>query len=289
MIRLTTPASTLIVLSVLTGAAFGQTASRSCDQLTKFKLTGTELVIAKAESTPEFCRVDGTIDPRTGVGGKSYGIGFAIALPANWNGGFLFQGGGGLNGNVARPLGSQAAGDTPALARGFAVVTTDSGHKGAVFDGSFMQDQQAALDFAYAAIGRVTQVAKLIVAEYYGQTAKHSYFDGVIAGDPAMRAGYSNLADAWVTVALNQIAPKDDAGKPVAARVFSDSDKKLIVNSVLEQCDAADGLKDGMIFNARACHFAPSRLVCKGAKSEGCLSSAQAEAIERGFAGPKNA
>jgi hypothetical protein len=41
---------------------------------------------------------------------------------------------------VAQPLGSQAVGDTPALARGFAVVTTDSGHKGAVFDGSFMQD-----------------------------------------------------------------------------------------------------------------------------------------------------
>ena len=51
------------------------------------------------------------------------------------------------------------------------------------------------------------------------------------------------------TVALNPIAPKDESGKPVAGRVFSDSDKKLIVNSVLAQCDAADGLKDGMIFN----------------------------------------
>jgi feruloyl esterase len=272
---------------VLSGVAFGQTAPRSCEQLTKFKVTGAELVIAKAESTlaamplPAYCRVDGTIDPRTGVGGKPYGIGFAITLPANWNGGFLFQGGGGLNDNVARPLGAQAAGDVPVLARGFAVVTTDSGHKGTVFDGSFMQDQQAALDFAYAAIGRVTQVAKAIVAQYYGQTARHSYFDGcstggreamlvtqryptyfdgVIAGDPAMRTGYSNLADAWITVALNQIAPKDDAGKPVAGRVFSDSDKKLIVNSVLEQCDVADGLKDGMIFNMRACRFDPAVL-----------------------------
>jgi feruloyl esterase len=295
----------------LTGVAYGQ----SCGQLTKFKLPGTELAIAKAESVPSaaslpaYCRVDGTIDPRTGVAGKPYGIGFAIALPENWNGGFLFQGGGGLNGSVARPLGSQAAGGTPALARGFAVVTTDSGHKGAVFDGSFMQDQQAGLDFAYAAIGRVTQVARLIVAEYYGRAARHSYFDGcstggreamlvtqryptyfdgVIAGDPAMRTGYSNLADAWVTVALNRIAPKDDAGKPVANRVFSDSDKKLILNSVLEQCDAADGLKDGMIFNARACHFDPAVLTCKGAKAEGCLTSAQVGAIRTGFAGPKS-
>jgi len=109
----------------------------------------------------------------------------------------------------------------------------------------------------------------MIVAQYYGAAARHSYFDGcstggreamlvtqryptyfdgVISGDPAMRTGYSNLADAWVTVALNQIAPKDDAGKPVVGRVFSDGDKKLIANSVLEQCDAADGLKDGMIF-----------------------------------------
>ena len=126
----------VILALLLVGAAFGQTAPRYCEQFTKFKLTGTELVIAKAEAVPAasplpgYCRVDGTIDPRTGVDGKPYGIGFAIALPGNWNGGFLFQGGGGLNGNVARPLGSQAAGDTPALARGFAVVTTDSGHKG---------------------------------------------------------------------------------------------------------------------------------------------------------------
>jgi hypothetical protein len=299
----------------LAGAAYAQ----SCDQLTKFKIPGTELAIAKAESVaagvaqgvplPAYCRVDGAIDPRTGVGGKSYGIGFAVALPGNWNGGFLFQGGGGLNGSVARPLGAQAAGDTPALARGFAVVTTDSGHKGAVFDGSFMQDQQAALDFAYIAVGRVTQVAKMIVAQYYGAAARHSYFDGcstggreamlvtqryptyfdgVISGDPAMRTGYSNLADAWVTVALNQIAPKDDAGKPVVTRVFSDGDKKLVVNSVLEQCDAADGLKDGMIFNFRACHFDPAVLACKGAKAEGCLTSAQVGAIKKGFAGPKN-
>jgi hypothetical protein len=43
-----------------------------------------------------------------------------VALPDNWNGRFLFQGGGGLNGTLALPLGAQAAGGTPGLARGFA-------------------------------------------------------------------------------------------------------------------------------------------------------------------------
>ncbi|WP_155240066.1 tannase/feruloyl esterase family alpha/beta hydrolase [Kingella kingae] len=32
---------------------------------------------------------------RTGADGKSYAIGFQMRLPANWNGKFLFQGGGG--------------------------------------------------------------------------------------------------------------------------------------------------------------------------------------------------
>lgn len=318
----------LVLFAVLAVPLLAQTP---CDQLTKFRIAGTSLEIATASTfpaaaagttragrgpetipvaMPSYCRIDGTINARTGVDGKPYGIGFALALPATWNGGFLFQGGGGLNGSVAQPMGGQAAGDIPALARGFAVVTTDSGHKGAVFDGSFMRDQQAALDFAYAAIGRVTEVAKLIVAQYYGSAARRSYFDGcstggreamlvtqryplyfdgVISGDPAMRTGYSNLADAWVTVLLNQIAPKDAAGKPDSSKALSDSDKKLVVSSILQQCDAADGIKDGLIFSKEGCPFNPAALTCKGEKTDACLTSAQVNAIQKGFAGPKTA
>src|SRR5207253_9263149 len=90
---------------------------------------------------PTRCRVDGIIDRRTGTDGKTYGIRFAIALPDKWTGQYLQQGGGGLNGTVAEPTGAQAAGAQPALVRGFAVATSDSGHKsaGGGFDASFMQ------------------------------------------------------------------------------------------------------------------------------------------------------
>ena len=81
-------------------------------------------------AVPAHCRVDGVIDERTGRDGKPYAIGFAVALPANWNGRFLFQGGGGLNGSVQPPNGGQYAGEQSALARGFAVASTDSGHQG---------------------------------------------------------------------------------------------------------------------------------------------------------------
>ena len=59
---------------------------------------------------PAHCRVEGVIDERTGEGGKTYGIGFALALPADWSGRFLLMGGGGLNGSIQPPWGTVAAG-----------------------------------------------------------------------------------------------------------------------------------------------------------------------------------
>ena len=70
----------------------------------------------------------------------------------------------------AEPIGAQAAGTQPAIARGFAVATSDTGHQsaGAGFDGSFMQDQQAVLDFEFVAIRRLAVVAKQVMAVHYG-------------------------------------------------------------------------------------------------------------------------
>ena len=134
-----------------------------------------------AVKLPAYCRLDATLDRRIGADGVEYGIGFALALPADWNGRLLFQGGGGLNGSVAPPLGRTGAGDA-ALARGFAVVTTDTGHKGAVFDATFMREQQASLDFAYQAVGRVAVLAKQILARHYGRPAGRAYFMGCSTG-----------------------------------------------------------------------------------------------------------
>src|SRR5262245_7944197 len=275
----------------------------ACADMTAFQMPGTAVTITKAEkisdNLPPRCRVDGVIDPRTGAGGKAYGIGFAVALPDNWNGRFLFQGGGGLNGNVANPVGTQATGDASALSRGFAIVTTDTGHKGSGgFDGSFMADQQAALDFYYVANGRVPPLAKEIIARYYGRPAEHSYFvgcstggregmimsqrypnyfDGIVSGDPAIRTGNSNLGLAYFAAAMNGMTPK-----------LSDTDKKLVVDSIVKTCDEKDGLKDGLIFNAKACSFDPASLVCSGAKTDSCLSESQAAGLQKAFAGPKD-
>ena len=108
-----------------------------------------------------YCKVEGVIDLRQGVDGVAYGLRFELALPDDWNGRFLFQGGGGFNGTVNPALGSTAAGEVPAIARGYAVVSTDSGHASdAVFDGAFMRDQRAMLDFALHSVPTVSIAAK---------------------------------------------------------------------------------------------------------------------------------
>src|SRR4029453_6001465 len=185
---------------------------------------------------PGYCRARGVIDPRKGIDGVDFGLRFELALPDDWNGRFLLQGGGGFNGALDPALGAMAAGKTPAIARGFAVVSTDSGHaSGFVFDQAFMKDQRAPLDSALPSVPTVPLGAKALIAAYYGKPAHHSYvtgcstggregmlasqgypelFDGVVGGAPAMRPLFARLGVRYGEVAFNQAAQRDAEGRP---------------------------------------------------------------------------
>jgi len=310
---------------VLATCAWAQQPN-SCTTLMNFKAAGLE--ITKAASVPAgttvpnlygpghsaplpaYCRVEGVINRRTGVGGEEFGTNFALAMPDHWNGDFLMQGGGGSNGTVMPPLGLTAAGDTPALMRGFAVVSTDTGHKSRrPFDFGFMKDQQAYLDFAYLANAQVAALAKQLIAQYYRKPAAFSYFagcstggregmilsqrypmafNGIISGDPAMRTGLSNLAiGKWIPVAFNQIAPKDAQGTPMITQALSDSDRTLIMDALVKRCDGKDGVVDGLISDPLACDFDPAVLTCQEGKSESCLAPQKVAAIKKALGGPK--
>src|SRR5690349_4162218 len=69
---------------------------------------------------PAHCQVQGVINPRVGVDGVKYGDIFELRLPANWNGRFMFQGGGGTEGALP-PAYGVAGTATPTLAKGYAV------------------------------------------------------------------------------------------------------------------------------------------------------------------------
>ena len=264
-----------------------------------------------AQLLPEHCLVRGTINPRVGFGGREFGIGFELRLPTDWNGRFLFQGGGGLDGQVLPALGMIANSDRdPALVRGFAVVSTDSGHSGSMVDPSFGVDQQARTDYGYNALDKVTHEAKLILARFYGAGPRYSYFmgcsnggrqammasqrlplqfDGIVAGDPAMRFSRIGLSEAWNMQILSRIAPKDADGNPIYARAFADSDLQLVKRAVLARCDKLDGLEDGLINNWQSCDFDPAQLTCKPGEADDCLSSAKVGALHDLFEGPRTA
>jgi hypothetical protein len=297
---MTAHARRLVFLVVAAAAATTGYAAGDCAALTRYTLAAQAISVQKAERVPAgqlpaHCRVEGVIDARTGAGGKPYGIGFAVALPENWSGRFLFQGGGGLNGTLAAPVGGQWAGERSALARGFAVASTDSGHRGAVFDGSFFADQQAALDFLFLGVARTTVVAKELVARHYGKPASRAYFvgcstggreammmsqrfpgyfDGIVAGAPAMRTSFSNLGLRHLTTALK-------------AHPLGESDRRLVVDAMLRACDSLDGNADGFVFAPHACGFDPGTLQCQGAKSERCLTADQVGAVRTVMAGPR--
>jgi len=257
---------------------------------------------------PAHCLLRGALEHRTGAQGRAYEIGFEMRLPMEWNGRLLFQGGGGLDGTVNPAVGMVGRSSPPALVRGFAVVSTDSGHQG--LDASFGFDQQARLDFAYASIGKVADEARHAIDAFYGQPARYSYFagcsnggregmmaaerfpdlfDGVIAGDPGFHLSAAALGEMWDTQQFERIAPRDAQGRPILSQALTAGDLQLLSRAVLRQCDALDGLADGMVNNIAACHFDPSVLKCRAGHSQECLKASKVSALQAVFAGAHDA
>lgn len=271
-----------------------------------------------AQALPAHCRVQGKLAERTStVDGKTYAIGFELRLPVVWNGRFFFQGGGGTDGAIVPAYGTLSGGGatTNALTQGFAVVSTDGGHRAEaapIVGGSlFGLDPQARVDYGYNAVGQVTPLAKDIVARHYGEAASHSYFvgcsnggrqamvaasrfadqfDGIVAGNPGFNLPKAAVQHAWDNQAFAAAAPVAPDGRPIVSQAFSNADMTLLAGKVVEQCDALDGLVDGMIDNPPACKtaFDVTTLTCPGAKDATCLSAAQVTALQKVFGGPKN-
>jgi feruloyl esterase len=266
---------------------------------------------APAADVPAHCLFRVTIGAReSGIPDMKFGTGIELRLPADWNRRLLFQGGGGLNG-VLNPAFGNVSGFASALARGFAVVSTDSGHRGRnSIDTRFAVDQQAKLDFAYQAVERTTHEAKGLLQRFYGSKPEYSYFmgcstggreammaaqrlplefDGVVSGNASFNLTRVAANQIWSLQTVNRIAPRDAQGRPLLHEAFTDAQLKAVAEAVLKQCDALDGLRDGMINDYKACKFDPRSQVCKAGEAGGsCLTQVQAEGLRTIFGGARN-
>lgn len=286
--------------------------------LANTQITAAETVAAGAltvggQPVAEHCRVTGKMHERvSAVDNNTYAIGFEIRLPKNWNGRFLHQGNGGIDGSVLTATGSTGGGPlTHALQQGFAVLSSDAGHAGALGP-NFGVDPQARLDYGYQAVGKLTPMAKQAIALTYGKAPDRSYFagcsnggrhamvaaaryfadyDGILAGAPGYnlpKAAVANLAGARLYETLATTTPV--ANQIDLATAFTDSERQLVATKVLAKCDALDLASDGIVQDVAACQTAFDAATdiptCSGARDGStCLSADQKTVLAKIFSG----
>lgn len=287
----------LLGTALLLAALSSRAAADTCETLTSLelkdtKITAAEMVAAGAfrparpffmpipapyAELPAFCRVSGRIAPT-----PDSNIAFEVWLPvADWNGKLVAVGNGGYSGEIWYPF------MAPPLAAGYVAASTDTGHESSPMDASFaLNHPEKVADFGYRAVHELAMKAKAVSVAFYGSPPRRAYwngcstggrqglteaqryptdFDGIVAGAPA---NYMTRLSAKYVVA-SQAIHKDPGN-------FVPEDKlKVLHAAALAQCDALDGVKDGVIENPLGCEFDPASVQCADADQPTCLTRAQ--------------
>jgi feruloyl esterase len=246
---------------------------------------------------PASCVVGGMV-ATSGEGAPDGSARFAVTLPVLWNGKFLFWGVGGLAGNLF-PSATRADIIT-AITKGYATAITDTGHEApAGTDGSWslkgpgVADEAKLADYFFRAVHDVTLAARQLVGAYFGRAPAKSYFDGCSNGGRQALVEASRYPEDYDGIVAG--APFMDlkailSGTRTYQHLFSKpaayvpaSLLPVVDRALLAACDAADGVKDGLIQNPARCAFDVKTLICKPGETESCLSADQAETIETYF------
>lgn len=312
------PIRLLASLSLLAaGTAAANTLPCTEASLSDLSVAGVQLTqiesLASNDDIPiDHCRIAGHTEERTGIDGNAYAIRFELRLPNNWNERFLHQFNGGNDGSVVTAVGDvRSLSGGPALLRGFAVVSSDAGHEGnahpeaGLAGGSrFGLDPQARSDYGYNAVAVLNPIAEALVEGYYGESIQYRYgaggsnggrhalvaasrmpeaFDGLLAGYPGLSLPRAAIQHAWDVQAFKAINGD-------VRTAYSREDLALVADYLLQQCDALDGLTDGIIHHVSACQQTASLedLLCQNGAVSGCLSDAQVAALQAVHAGPVN-
>ena len=143
-----------------------------------------------------------------------------------------------------------------AVRNGYASSSTDTGHVST--DTAWLLDRQRIIDYGYRAIHEMTVKAKAVIETHYGRAAEYSYFngcstggrqglmtaqrfpddyDGIVSGAPVFRFTNLHMGQLWTSHATLK--------KPGA--VLTREDFTRVGEAAVAQCDAHDGVKDGII------------------------------------------
>jgi Tannase and feruloyl esterase len=293
--------SILLTTLFLTGAVTASAAT--CESLGSLKFNDATVATAAAvpagsfsppgggtvKPTADFCRVAMVLKPSA-----DSDINVEVWMPSSgWNGKFQGVGNGGFAGSI------DYAALAAAVSKGYAAAATDTGHKAGATDAQWaLNHPEKITDFGYRAIHETANHAKTVIKAMYGDNPKRSYFascsnggrqalmeaqkfpadyDGIVAGAPA--GFWTHLL---VSGMFNMQAIADAAAYIPSAKL------PAIEQAALTQCDALDGVKDGVIENPMSCKFNTAVLACKaGEESNACLTAPQLAALNKIYTGPK--
>ena len=255
----------------------------------EFTLPGAQQQNAAFKQLPAFCRVAATLKPSS-----DSDIKIEVWIPAaGWNGKFMAVGNGGFSGAVN--YGQMAR----VLGLGYATASTDTGHQSGGADAQWaMGHPEKQIDFGYRAVHEMTIRAKAIITAFSAAPRYSSWngcssggkqglkeaqrfpedYDGIIAGAPANN--WVNLVTEFMWVA-NAVRKNPESQIP--------QDKYgAIHDAVLGQCDALDGVKDGLLEDPRQCKFDPAVLQCKAGDGASCLTGSQVTSLKQVYGPSRN-
>ena len=269
--------------------------SEVCASLTQLIITNVSITSAalatnnpsSGDPLPEYCRVIMTIG--------SSNVEIFLPKSTSWNGRYVGVGSGSTAGYI-----NYSEMDVW-LADSYVTASTDTGHVSGDPTEAWMLIEGRWLDYAYLAIHDMTEVTKQIILEYYKRPQDYSYFhstsnggraglmesqrypddyDGIVAINPALN--FQKFFAAWLyAYTIN----KPPSRSPYLA--FTDGVTlpalSAIHTAVLDQCDALDGVIDGVLQNPSDCTPDLSALV-----TATTITQDLADVVQGIWAGVKN-
>lgn len=270
----------------------------SCESLAKLQLQNTTIMSTQSippgsfaapgtdaiHDLPAFCRVEGTIKPTT-----DSDIRFEVWMPSSgWNGKFRGVGNAGLGGSI------NFEDMAPAIRRGFATASTDTGHRGGDTDTAWaLRHPERVVDFGYRAIHEMTEKSTQIIQAFYRHHANWSYFEGCSNGgrEALMEAqrfpeDYQGILAGASPISVTRVLTAGLYNTSLDPATYIPPNKLHTIGAaVLAACDALDGVRDGILNDPRQCHFDPSALLCRGGDSDSCLTPPQVAQLYKIYQG----
>lgn len=243
------------------------------------------------DDLPEFCRVQAIRRPSS-----DSEIAIEVWLPASdWNGKFVGIGNGIWAGTISHAEMGRA------LAAGYAVGATDTGHKGNGMTADFaVGHPEKLVDFGYRAVHEMVVTSKQAIGEFYdkglelslwnscstggrqGVMSAHKYpadFDAISATAPANPMTNLMTQTMW---AGYQAVREDGSSMPIPKLA-------LTHQAVMKECDGQDGLEDQLLSRPDMCTFDPISIQCKnGEDSETCLTAPQVATMRNIYNGVRD-